>query len=181
MNRKLLAYWTVLTASITPMSRHLPVYQMSVKLHVLANVFLSTTNEMQRYTMFFIVVSALHVSSGLSAHHQELKNCICSIGTCHTCVLRRKQFRLNTQVWQVPMLHIQFLSSWWWAERPLETFRALTTIKNIVYRCISLVVLKNTLAMRGSMNVKCTSQPFRSLPCDRPINSSKANSPPSAI
>jgi hypothetical protein len=57
----------------------------------IANAFLSTTNETQRYTMFFIVVSALHVSSGFSAHHQELK-----------------EFRLNqassnnTQVWQVP-------------------------------------------------------------------------------
>jgi hypothetical protein len=51
------------------------------------NVFLGTTNEMQRYTVFFIVVSALHVSSGFSAHHQELKNCTCSIGTCQTCVL----------------------------------------------------------------------------------------------
>jgi hypothetical protein len=29
---------------------------------------------MQRYTMFFIVVSALHVSCGFSAHHEELKN-----------------------------------------------------------------------------------------------------------
>jgi hypothetical protein len=28
---------------------------------------------MQRYTMFFIVVSALHVLSGFYAHHQELK------------------------------------------------------------------------------------------------------------
>jgi hypothetical protein len=44
------------------------------------NDFLSTTNEMQRYTIFFIVVSALHVSSSFSAHHQELKNCTCSIG-----------------------------------------------------------------------------------------------------
>jgi hypothetical protein len=39
----------------------------------IANIFLSKTNEMQRYTMFFIVVSALHVSNGFSAHHQELK------------------------------------------------------------------------------------------------------------
>jgi hypothetical protein len=46
----------------------------------IANVFLSTTNEMQRYTMLFITVSALHVSSGFSAHHQELKNCTCCIG-----------------------------------------------------------------------------------------------------
>jgi hypothetical protein len=51
----------------------------------IANAFLSA-NEMQRYTMFFIVVSALHVSSGLSAHDQELKNCTCSIGTCQTAI-----------------------------------------------------------------------------------------------
>jgi hypothetical protein len=29
---------------------------------------------MQRYTIFFIIVDALHVSDGFSAHHQELKN-----------------------------------------------------------------------------------------------------------
>jgi hypothetical protein len=42
--------------------------------------FLSITNTMQRYTVFFITVNALHVSGGLSAHHQELKNCTHSIG-----------------------------------------------------------------------------------------------------
>ena len=35
---------------------------------------------MQRYTVFFITVSALHVSGGFSAHHQELKSCTHSIG-----------------------------------------------------------------------------------------------------
>jgi hypothetical protein len=30
---------------------------------------------MQRYTIFFITVNAVHVSGGFSAHHQELKNC----------------------------------------------------------------------------------------------------------
>jgi hypothetical protein len=39
----------------------------------IANVFLSTTNEMQHFTVFFIVVSALHVLSGFSTHHQELR------------------------------------------------------------------------------------------------------------
>jgi hypothetical protein len=29
---------------------------------------------MQRYTIFFITVNALHISGGFSAHHQELKN-----------------------------------------------------------------------------------------------------------
>jgi hypothetical protein len=53
----------------------------------IANVFIRTTNDMQRYTMFFIAVSALRVSNGFSSHHQELKKCTCSIGTCQTCVL----------------------------------------------------------------------------------------------
>jgi len=35
---------------------------------------------MQRYTVFFIIVNALHVSGGFSAHHRELKNCAHSIG-----------------------------------------------------------------------------------------------------
>jgi hypothetical protein len=34
---------------------------------------------MQRYTVFFIAVNALHVSGGFSTHHQELKNCTQSI------------------------------------------------------------------------------------------------------
>jgi len=34
---------------------------------------------MQRYTIFFITVNALHVSCGFCAHHQEFKNCTHSI------------------------------------------------------------------------------------------------------
>jgi hypothetical protein len=37
------------------------------------------TNNTQRNTIFFIVLKALHVSDGFPAHHQELKNCTCSI------------------------------------------------------------------------------------------------------
>ena len=37
------------------------------------------TNKMQRNTIFFIAVKALHVSGGFPAHHQELKNCTYSI------------------------------------------------------------------------------------------------------
>jgi hypothetical protein len=74
----------------------------------IANAFLSTTNEMQRYTMFFIVVNALHVSSGFSAHHQEVKNCTCSTG--YLCIVTASLVESelnqasgnNIQVSQVP-------------------------------------------------------------------------------
>ena len=35
---------------------------------------------MQRYRIFFIIVSVLHVSNDFSAYHQELKNCTCGTG-----------------------------------------------------------------------------------------------------
>jgi hypothetical protein len=79
----------------------------------IANVFLSTTNEMQRYTIFLIVVSAVHVSSGFSAHHQELKNCTFNIGTCKTCVLLLLA----------------------WLSRSDSTMLAVTTHKFDKYRC----------------------------------------------
>ena len=48
-------------------------------LNICSWVILSITNKMQRYTIFFITVNALHVSGGYSTHHQELKNCTQSI------------------------------------------------------------------------------------------------------
>ena len=36
---------------------------------------------MQRYTMVFITINALHVSRGSSAHHQELKTVYTASGT----------------------------------------------------------------------------------------------------
>jgi len=30
---------------------------------------------MQRFIIFFIIIYAVHVSGGFSAHNQELKNC----------------------------------------------------------------------------------------------------------
>ena len=40
---------------------------------MLYRLILSITNKMQRYTVFFLAVHALHVSGGFSAYHQELK------------------------------------------------------------------------------------------------------------
>ena len=39
---------------------------------------------MQRYTMVFITINALHVSGGSSAHHQELKTVYTASGICRT-------------------------------------------------------------------------------------------------
>jgi len=64
------------------------------------------------------------------------------------------------------MLCAQFLSSRWWAEKPPETCRALTVIKNIVQRCSLLVLLKNILKMHGPW----TPNMFVSVHCLQHVN-----------
>jgi len=56
---------------------------------------------MQRYTIFFIIVNTLHVSGGLSAHHQELKNCTHSIG-CMPSLLAATASGSSKQAWHIP-------------------------------------------------------------------------------
>jgi hypothetical protein len=43
------------------------------------------TNKIQRCIILFIIVNALHFSSGFSAHHQELKSLHAASGICQTC------------------------------------------------------------------------------------------------
>jgi hypothetical protein len=64
-------------------------------------ILLSTTNKMQRYTIFFIIVSALHVSGGFSAHHQEPKNCTHSIWYVPG-LLAATASSSSKQAWQIP-------------------------------------------------------------------------------
>jgi hypothetical protein len=42
---------------------------------------------MQRYTIFFITVNALHVSGSFSAHHQELKTVHAASAICQAWLL----------------------------------------------------------------------------------------------
>jgi hypothetical protein len=45
-------------------------------------MYSSKTNKMQRYSMVFITINALHVSGGSSALHQELKTVYIASGIC---------------------------------------------------------------------------------------------------
>jgi len=45
-------------------------------------IYSSITNKMQRYTMVFITIKALHVSGGSFAHNQELKIVYTASGIC---------------------------------------------------------------------------------------------------
>jgi hypothetical protein len=70
---------------------------------------------MQRYTLFFITVNALHVSGGFSARHQELKNCTHSIGHMPSLLAATASVgelvvaASKLGIW--PMLCVKFLNS----------------------------------------------------------------------
>jgi hypothetical protein len=46
----------------------------------IADISPSITNKMQRYTIYLFMWNTLHVSSGTSAHHQELLYCFTASG-----------------------------------------------------------------------------------------------------
>jgi hypothetical protein len=59
---------------------------------------------MQSYTVFFIIVNAVHVSGGFSALHQEFKN------YTHSMLLPLAVVANKLDTYQ--MLYVQFLGSW---------------------------------------------------------------------
>jgi len=61
----------------------------------------SITNKVQRYTIFFIAVNALHVSGGFSAHHQEHKNCTHIIWYMSS-LLAATASGSSKQAWHIP-------------------------------------------------------------------------------
>ena len=44
----------------------------------------STTKKMRRFSIYFFLQDALHVSDGFSVHHQELKTAHTASGICQT-------------------------------------------------------------------------------------------------
>jgi hypothetical protein len=72
--------------------RHLwPVWHYHVFPHYLMNGAIfgtkysyTKTNQMHQFLKLFILVNALHVSDGLSVHHQELKTAHTATGVCQT-------------------------------------------------------------------------------------------------
>jgi hypothetical protein len=68
---------------------------------------------MQRHIIFFIIVNALHVSGGFSAHHQELKSVNAASGVCQTCLLLQTRPKSSilaaaaNKFDKYPLLHVQ--------------------------------------------------------------------------
>ena len=66
-----------------------------------SRILVSITNKMQRYTIFFIIVRAPHVSACFSARHQELNNCTQSIWYVPSLVAATASGS-SKQAWHIP-------------------------------------------------------------------------------
>ena len=79
--------------------------------------------------------SILHVSDGLSVHHQESKTLHTASGICRTgSVVCLSSKQTTEPVRHIPDVGCKVLDSWWWTERPSETCRMLfQNIINLFY------------------------------------------------
>ena len=58
-----------------------------VHVTVVVNILRNYNKQDAHYTILFIILNALHVSGGFSAHHQELKTFHTASGVCQACLL----------------------------------------------------------------------------------------------
>jgi len=106
--------------------------------------FYIKTNEMHQFLKFILFCSStLHVSDGLSVHHQESKTVHTASGihgyvrqilvtACYGNEMELHEFHLAPankhsaeSVWHIPDTVCTVLDFWWWTERPYETCRVL--------------------------------------------------------
>jgi hypothetical protein len=115
-------------------------------------VLLSTTDKMQRYTIFFITVNALHVSAGFSAHHQEQNNCTYSIWYTSS-LLAPPASGSSKQAWDVPDFVCKILELLMMGD---ETARNMYSIDSNKEYCITLHLVgctwKNTIHTVAKFN-----------------------------
>jgi len=79
--------------------------------------------------LFLFWNDTLHVSDGLSVHHQEFKTVHTATGICQTDTAVCKHTAVS--VWHMPVAVCTVLNSWWWTERPSETCRV--SFQNKIY------------------------------------------------
>jgi len=86
------------------------------------------------YTVFFIIISAMHISGSFPTHHQELLK-LCSLGYCHA-------FLLSTAgvVGVEPRLHIQFYKLLMMDAKIARNMQSADNNKEHCISCISLVI-----------------------------------------
>ena len=79
--------------------------------------------------------NTLHVSGGLSVHHQKSKTVHIASGICHTGSVAACQQAATEPVWYATVC--TGLDSWWWTERPSETCRVLPwLISNLMHKIL---------------------------------------------
>jgi hypothetical protein len=97
--------------------------------------FYSKTKELHQFLKFILFCSSiLHVSDGLSVHHQESNTVhtasdVCQIGNGNEKELQFHLVPASKQsaesVWHIPDAVCTVLDSWWWTERSSETCRVI--------------------------------------------------------
>ena len=134
--------WALLQQSNrTLKSSFLQLLTFMVPCIINARILSSTTNKIQRHKYSLLLSMLYMFQAGSPLIIRSSKTMHTASGICQACLLLPLAVAAS-KLGIYSKLCVQFLSSWWWAENPPETCRALTTIKNIINRCILLVILK---------------------------------------
>jgi len=105
----------------------------------------------------------LQVSDSSSAHHQEFIHCTLSNGISRSC-----SKAVYKPVWHIPLLSVQWMLSWWWAEELSETCRVSCQNKFLkLVHLVGFITKKHIrdflriLNMRVHIKIICTISKYR--------------------
>jgi hypothetical protein len=74
-----------------------------------------------------------------------------------------------TLVWHIPLLSVQWIHPWWWAEELSETCRVSCQNKFVKLVHLAGFIVKKFVTMQGHMNVKSVAYVYCHVLCDFPL------------
>ena len=104
----------------------------------------------------------LHVSDRLSVHHQEFSHCTLSNDMPYRFVdsFRTGAYaparKLSTKQYDISLLSVQWINSWWWTDNLSETCRVSWQNKFVKLVHIAGFITKKFVTIHGHMNLKFT-------------------------
>ena len=107
----------------------------------------------------------LHVSNSSSVHQQEFIHCTLSNGICHTAFEQDQDGNAGPSwscstavykpVWHIPLLSVQWINCWWWAEELSETCRVSCQNKfEELVRLVGFVIKKEWLCFVSKITLQ---------------------------
>ena len=137
--------WTVARPATCLPSRLLLIFFFTIMYPwIVTNFFVIKPTRCTNFTNLFCH-ETLHVSDSSSVHHQEFIHCTLSNGMSYRFVDIFRAGAYAVYLYDIPLLSVQWINSWWWTDELSETCRVSWQNKFVkLVHLVGFITKKNT-------------------------------------